>query len=117
MEAYSPVVEDHMQALYRSLSEKDRRRYAAVEAEKLGRGGTEYIAKLFGCHRDTIRQGRSDVEALPEDSAEGRIRKKGAGGEMLAVRNRGSSKRSKQKLRRKRRARPSKTAPSGPTWD
>jgi hypothetical protein len=117
MEAYSPDVETHMQALYRSLSEKDRRRYAAVEAEKLGHGGIEYIAKLFGCHRDTIRQGRCDIARLPHDDAEGRVRKKGAAGEMLAIRNRVSSKQLKKRLKRKRRARPSKTEPSGPTWD
>ncbi|OYP36864.1 hypothetical protein CGZ80_06990 [Rhodopirellula sp. MGV] len=106
-----------MQSLYRSLSEKDRRRYAAVEAEKLGHGGIEYIAKLFGCHRDTIRQGRADIESLPNDPAEGRVRKKGAGGETLAALSRGSSKRLKKKLKRKRRARLSKTESSGPTWE
>ena len=114
MDRYSSDVEAHMQALYRSLSEKDRRRYAAVEAEKLGRGGIEYIAGLFGCHRDTIRQGRDDIERLPDDPAEGRVRKKGAGGEMLAVPNRASSKRLKKKLKRRRRGRPSKTERSGP---
>jgi hypothetical protein len=59
------------------LSEKDRRRYAAVEAEKLGHGGQEYIAAVLGCSERTIRQGRDDVEQLPEDEAEGRVRKKG----------------------------------------
>jgi hypothetical protein len=74
---YSARIEGHMQALYQSLSEKDRRRYAGVEAEKLGHGGVKYIAQLFGCDEDTIRRGRSDVEALPEDEAAGRVRKKG----------------------------------------
>ena len=36
---YSAHIEHHMRMLYQSLSEKDRRRYAAVEAEKLGHGG------------------------------------------------------------------------------
>jgi hypothetical protein len=63
--------------LYGSLSEKDRRRYAAVEVAKLEHGGTAYIAELFGCDPDTIRQGRQDVEQLPEDEAEDRVRKKG----------------------------------------
>ena len=109
MERYSADVEAHMQALYQSLSEKDRRRYAAVEAEKLGRGGIEYISNLFGCHRDTIRQGRLDIESLPEDAAQGRVRKKGAGAKMLAVRSQDSFKRLKKKLKRKRRVRPSRT--------
>ena len=49
MQAYSSTVEDRMVALYDSLSEKDRRRYAAVEAEKLGHGGIQYVADLFEC--------------------------------------------------------------------
>lgn len=47
MREYSAVVERHMTRLYESLSEKARRRYAAVEAEKLGHGGVQYIADLF----------------------------------------------------------------------
>ena len=39
MEAYSADVEAKMARFYRWLSEKDRRRYAAVEAVKLGHGG------------------------------------------------------------------------------
>jgi hypothetical protein len=77
MMRYSPAVELQMQAFYKSLSEKDRRRYAAVEAVKLGHGGVEYIARLLGCDHKTIGQGRSDVEQLPEDAAAGRVRKKG----------------------------------------
>ena len=41
MGGYSAAVERHMVKLYESLSEKDRRRYAAVEAEKLGHGGVQ----------------------------------------------------------------------------
>ncbi|REK23794.1 MAG: hypothetical protein DWQ42_14475 [Planctomycetota bacterium] len=63
--------------LYGSLSEKDRRRYAAVEAAKLGHGGLAYIAELFACDPGTIRHGRQDVEQLPDDEAGGRVRKKG----------------------------------------
>lgn len=77
MQPYPPEVCEHMKAFYDSLSEKDRRRYAAVEAEKLGHGGMEYIAAVLGCSERTVRQGRSDVQRLPEDDAEGRIRKKG----------------------------------------
>ena len=77
MEAYEERIEVQMVNFYRSLSEKDRRRYAAVEAGKLGHGGAAYIARLFACDPDTIRQGTADVEQFPEDAAEGRIRKKG----------------------------------------
>ena len=77
MNPYPAEVCQHMKAFYDSLSEKDRRRYAAVEAEKLGFGGVEYIAQVLGCDEKTIRHGRSDVAGLPEDEAEGRVRKKG----------------------------------------
>jgi hypothetical protein len=77
MQSYSLAVCQHMKAFYDSLSEKDRRRYAAVEAEKLGYGGEQFIAQLFGCDQKTIRQGRGDVQQLPEDDAAGRVRKKG----------------------------------------
>jgi hypothetical protein len=66
-----------MVEFYKSLSEKDRRRYAAVEAEKLGHGGVLYVARLFGCDEDTIRHGVEDVVELPDDAAVGRVRKKG----------------------------------------
>jgi hypothetical protein len=77
MQTYPEKVERHMLNFYRSLSEKDRRRYAAVEAEKLGHGGIAYIASLFECDADTISVGRGDIEALPVDPAAGRVRKKG----------------------------------------
>lgn len=77
MTTYAPRVTRHMVNLYGSLSEKDRRRYAAVEAEKLGHGGVAYIAQLFGCDPQTIRQGELDIEELPTDAALDRVRKKG----------------------------------------
>jgi len=33
-----------MVKFYNSLSEKDKRRYAAIEAKKLGHGGIKYIS-------------------------------------------------------------------------
>ena len=77
MISYPRAVEGHMKLFYESLSEKDRRRYAAVEAEKLGHGGVEYIADLFGCDPKTVEHGRQDVAGLPTDEAQDRVRKKG----------------------------------------
>jgi hypothetical protein len=77
MEAYSVDVERKMKRLFDWLSEKDRRRYAAVEAAKLGHGGLEYIARVLSCDPKTIRQGLGELEE-PEDPAAGRVRKKGA---------------------------------------
>ena len=77
MDGYEQQIEVQMVNFHRSLSEKDRRRYAAIEAGKLGHGGVAYIAGLFGCDPDTVRRGMADVRQLPEDVAEGRVRKKG----------------------------------------
>lgn len=66
---YSSVIEQQMQQYYGSLTEKDRRRYAAIEAVKLGHGGISYIHRLLGCSRSSIRLGIaeiSDLEALSE---------------------------------------------------
>ncbi len=76
MDAYSQDVERKMKRFFDWLSEKDRRRYAAVEAAKLGHGGVEYVAGVLGCDPKTIRQGLLDLE-VAEDAAAGRIRKKG----------------------------------------
>ena len=83
MQSYSTKIAHDMRAFYDSLSEKDRRRYAGIEAEKLGHGGVEYVARLFGCDPKTVRHGRADVDDLPQDAADGRIRKKG-GTEVLS---------------------------------
>ncbi len=79
MDGYSAKVERQMSRLYRSLGERDRRRYAAVEAEKLGHGGLEYISKLFGCDPKTIRRGTAELESEEELTSE-RQRKKGVAG-------------------------------------
>jgi hypothetical protein len=76
VERYSPVVEERMKRLYKSLNEKDRRRYAAIEADKLGYGGQVYISQLLGCDHKTLQRGLEELDhppALPS----GRIRKKG----------------------------------------
>jgi len=78
MSPYPRDVEQTMRAFYRSLRENDRRRYAAVEAAKLGHGGVEYISHVLGVDPKTIRQGRRDLEGLPEGPA-ARVRDPGGG--------------------------------------
>ena len=75
---YSPEIEHSMRMFHDSLSERDRRRYAAIEAAKLGHGGTEYVATLLGCDPKTIRQGQYDLDHLPDGLGK-RVRQKGAG--------------------------------------
>ena len=77
---YSSSLESEMKKLYNSLSEKDKRRYAAIEAQKLGWGGISYIMQLFGCSRNTIVQGIEDLEKMDETTIDNlRIIKKGGG--------------------------------------
>ena len=77
---YPDPIEQLIKTLYTSLSEKDRRRYAAVEARKLGHGGIQYIADLLGCSRTTIVRGIADLEAMPAQSEyDARIRQPGGG--------------------------------------
>lgn len=75
---YTEEIEQLMRTLFSRLSEKDRRGYAAVEAQKLGWGGREYISQLLGIDSKTICQGLADLKET-EDPALGRIRKKGGG--------------------------------------
>ena len=74
---YPPAVERAMRQLFESLSERDRRRYAAVEAAKLGRGGIAYLSAVLGCDEKTVRRGRREL-AEPPPLPPGRSRKKGA---------------------------------------
>ena len=65
MNPYSPEIEKQMQRYYQSLSEKDRRRYAGIEASKLGYGGISYISQVLGCHARTIKRG---IEELKDEN-------------------------------------------------
>jgi len=78
-EVYQTEIEEKMRNVYGSLSEKDRRRYAAAEAVKLGYGGVAYVARLFGCSRDSIEHGLRELDQLPDDPVGDRIRRPGAG--------------------------------------
>ncbi len=75
MDGYEKAVEVKMQRLFATLSEKDRRRYAGIEAAKLGHGGIEYISGLFQIDPKTIRRGLMELEQT-EDPAAMRVRKK-----------------------------------------
>ncbi|WP_221899945.1 hypothetical protein [Bathymodiolus platifrons methanotrophic gill symbiont] len=49
-----------MKKFYDSLCEKNKRRYAAIESEKLSHGGVNYISALLECDPKTIRQGKKN---------------------------------------------------------
>jgi hypothetical protein len=76
MSVYPAEVERMMKRLFDSLKESDRRRYAALEAAKLGHGGIEDIARVLECDPKTIRLGLRELEG-EDDLDTGRSRKKG----------------------------------------
>ena len=80
MQSYRPEIEQAMKKYYATLSEKDQRRYAAIEALKLGQGGQRYVAQLLGCSEKTVSRGLADLDEMPEQpSYVPRIRKPGGG--------------------------------------
>jgi hypothetical protein len=74
---YSEDTERAMRTFFTSLSEHDRRGYAAIEAFKLGHGGISYIADLLGCSERTVRRGLAELQNPPPTLPLGRSRKKG----------------------------------------
>ena len=73
---YSEDIEHAMKTCFASLSEHDRRGYAAIEAFKLGHGGIGYIADLLGCSERTVRRGLAELQNPPPRLPLGRSRKK-----------------------------------------
>ena len=66
------------------LNEQSRRRFAALEAQALGRGGVSVMARITGLARSTIYRGFSDVRNKVTPPP-GRIRREGAGRKKKAV--------------------------------
>ncbi len=79
LKPYSDEHEQQMRAFYANLSEKDRRRYAALEARKLPYGGISYLCRVLGCDPKTIGRGLAELDELEDTSSGGRIRKIGGG--------------------------------------
>jgi len=82
IKGYGKEIEEQMRNFYQSLREKDRRRYAAIEAKKLGYGGRSYIARVLACNDRTISRGLEEIErGLSKE--EKRIRAVGGGRKSL----------------------------------
>ena len=73
------VTEQRMRDFAQTLSEKDFRRFAAIEAAQRGYGAIVYIADVLGCSTKTIERGMKELDQLQEDPAAGRVRRPGAG--------------------------------------
>ena len=80
------VVQTKFAALGPYLDEQSRRRWAAVEARAIGRGGIERVAEATGLSRTTIRAGLKELDRRPEDvPVPGRQRSPGGGRKRLVV--------------------------------
>ncbi len=66
------------------LNEQSRRRFVALEADALGRGGVCLMARISGLARSTIYHGLSDIRHNVSAPA-GRTRKKGGGRKKKAI--------------------------------
>jgi hypothetical protein len=64
---YGAAHEETMRMFARTLDEDHRRRYAAIEALKIGFGGIAYVARVLGMSRRTIYTGIRELEQLRED--------------------------------------------------
>jgi hypothetical protein len=79
-ESHPEQVQHQQMNLFMSrLDEQQRRWYAALEAQKLGHGGTTLVAKLTGLSVETIRRGRYELESNLVERPVDRIRQAGGG--------------------------------------
>jgi hypothetical protein len=74
-----PTTEKRLRDFAQTLSEKDCRRFAAIEAAQRGYGGIAYVAGVLGCSTKTIERGLKELDHLQDDPAAGRVRRPGAG--------------------------------------
>jgi hypothetical protein len=68
-----------MNLLLSRLDEPQRRWYAAVEANRLGRGGARRVAAITGLDEQTIRRGQQEVAGALADVPVTRFRRPGGG--------------------------------------
>jgi hypothetical protein len=68
-----------LNVLMSRLDEQQRRWLAALEATKLGHGGTQRLKEITGLDINTIRRGRRELEAELATRPTGRIRVRGGG--------------------------------------
>jgi hypothetical protein len=72
-------------AFYKSLNERQRRHFAAIEAKILGHGGIKIVCEAFSIDPVTVRTGIRELTE-GDDLAPGWIRRKGAGRKKTSAR-------------------------------
>ena len=78
---YDPKTERLMKQYFSRLPEKERRQYAAIEAQKLGFGGKMYISKLMPINRHALNKGIRELldEDIYNQIPKGKQRRAGGG--------------------------------------
>ena len=71
---------EQMNLLLSRLGEAERRWYAAVEANRLGRGGVGLVARIIGLDEKTIRRGQEEVAGSLADAPIKRRQRRPGGG-------------------------------------
>ncbi len=66
------------QKFFATLNERQRRHFAALEAQQLGHGGILAVSKAFGIHRETVSKAITELQSS-ETLVSDRIRKVGGG--------------------------------------
>jgi len=80
MQLYLSFIEEKIKFIYNSLTEKDKRLYAAIEAVKIGYGGISYISQIVDCSRATVKRGIKELENQDiVNDLKDRIRQPGGG--------------------------------------
>jgi len=73
------TIQEKFQALSPLMDERMRRRWAAAEANSLGRGGIALVARVTGLSRTTINNGIAELHRGLLDPVPARLRRAGAG--------------------------------------
>lgn len=77
------IITKKLEILGPHLDERQKRLWAATEAEALGRGGITVVAAATGLARGTIRAGITEIRAGALVEADGRVRRRGGGRKRL----------------------------------
>src|SRR2546427_12919211 len=72
---WGAAVEKNVRDFYETLSEKDRRRFAAGEGRAVGYGGGGGVGQGLGGSRGTIGGGGAQLDEVPPDPAGGQGRR------------------------------------------
>src|SRR5829696_4944050 len=74
------VLHEQMNLLLSRLGEAERRWYAVVAANRLGRGGARLVAQITGLDEKTIRRGQEEVAGSLADPPIKRRQQRPGGG-------------------------------------